>query len=65
MPVAFDALGLQTYFTAGPTETKAWTITKGMTAPQVGFVLSSCHENGVIDFASLFVVVVLCCRLRA
>lgn len=33
--VAYDTLGLQTYFTAGPTETRAWTIRKGYTAPQV------------------------------
>ena len=32
---AYSSLGLQTYFTSGPTETKAWTIKKGMTAPQV------------------------------
>ena len=32
---AFKALGLQTYFTSGPTETRAWTIRKGATAPQV------------------------------
>ena len=32
---AYNSLGLQTYFTSGPTETKAWTIKKGMTAPQV------------------------------
>jgi ribosome-binding ATPase len=34
---AYDTLGLQTYFTAGPTETRAWTIKKGFTAPQVTF----------------------------
>lgn len=33
--IAYDTLGLQTYFTAGPTETRAWTIKKGFTAPQV------------------------------
>jgi hypothetical protein len=32
---AYDTLGLQTYFTSGPTETRAWTIRKGSTAPQV------------------------------
>ena len=32
---AYASLGLQTYFTSGPTETRAWTIRKGMTAPQV------------------------------
>ncbi len=38
--VAYDTLGLQTYFTSGPTETRAWTILKGSTAPQVTSVLS-------------------------
>ena len=37
--LAYDKLGLQTYFTSGPTETKAWTILKGMTAPQVREIL--------------------------
>jgi ribosome-binding ATPase YchF (GTP1/OBG family) len=32
---AYSALGLQTYYTMGPKEARAWTITKGMTAPQV------------------------------
>lgn len=37
---AYASLGLQTFFTSGPTETKAWTISKGMTAPQVLYYLS-------------------------
>jgi ribosome-binding ATPase YchF (GTP1/OBG family) len=37
---AYASLGLQTFFTSGPTETKAWTISKGMTAPQVLTYLS-------------------------
>lgn len=37
--LAYDTLGLQTYFTSGPTETKAWTILKGFTAPQVDRIL--------------------------
>ena len=32
---AYRILGLQTYYTSGPTETKAWTIRSGSTAPQV------------------------------
>jgi len=32
--VGFSTLGLQTYLTAGPKETRAWTIHKGWTAPQ-------------------------------
>jgi ribosome-binding ATPase YchF (GTP1/OBG family) len=32
--VGFDALGLQTFLTAGPKETRAWTIRQGATAPE-------------------------------
>src|SRR5699024_68234 len=32
--VGFDTLGLQTYLTAGPKESRAWTIPKGATAPE-------------------------------
>jgi len=32
--VGFSTLGLQTYLTAGPKETRAWTIHKGWTAPR-------------------------------
>jgi hypothetical protein len=32
---SYDQLGLRTYFTSGPTETRAWTIKGGWTAPQV------------------------------
>jgi ribosome-binding ATPase len=45
---AYDTLGLQTYFTAGPTETRAWTIRKGMTAPQAAGVIHSDFEKGFI-----------------
>ena len=46
--VAYDTLGLQTYFTSGPTETRAWTIVKGMTAPQAAGVIHSDFEKGFI-----------------
>lgn len=45
---AYSTLGLQTYFTSGPTETKAWTILKGMTAPQAAGVIHSDFEKGFI-----------------
>ena len=45
---AYDALGLQTYFTSGPTETRAWTILKGMTAPQAAGVIHTDFEKGFI-----------------
>jgi len=45
---AYERLGLQTYFTAGPTETKAWTIRKGMSAPQAAGVIHTDFERGFI-----------------
>ena len=45
---AYDTLGLQTYYTAGPKETRAWTISKGMTAPQAAGVIHSDFEKGFI-----------------
>lgn len=58
---AYDLLDLQTYFTAGPKEVRAWTIRKGMTAPQAAGVIHSDFEKGFIraevmkfnDFVSL------------
>lgn len=46
--VAYDTLGLQTYFTSGPTETRAWTILKGSSAPQAAGVIHSDFEKGFI-----------------
>merc|ERR1719231_483486 len=45
---AYSGLGLQTYFTSGPTETKAWTIRKGYTAPQAAGVIHTDFERGFI-----------------
>jgi hypothetical protein len=45
---AYESLGLQTYFTSGPTETRAWTILKGMTAPQAAGVIHTDFEKGFI-----------------
>ncbi len=45
---AYDALNLQSFFTAGPKEIKAWTIKKGMTAPQASGVIHSDLERGFI-----------------
>lgn len=44
----FSLLGLQTYFTCGPKESRAWTIIKGMTAPQAAGVIHSDFERGFI-----------------
>jgi ribosome-binding ATPase len=44
----YDLLGMQTYFTTGPKETRAWTILKGMTAPQAAGVIHGDFERGFI-----------------
>jgi ribosome-binding ATPase YchF (GTP1/OBG family) len=45
---AYYLLNLQTYFTAGVKEVRAWTIRKGMTAPQAAGVIHSDFEKGFI-----------------
>lgn len=45
---AYRLLNLQTYFTAGVKEVRAWTIEKGMTAPQAAGVIHSDFERGFI-----------------
>jgi ribosome-interacting GTPase 1 len=58
---AFDKLGLQSYFTAGKVEVRAWTIPQGCTAPKAAAVIHNDFEKGFIkaevisyeDFVSL------------
>ena len=45
---AYATLGLQTYFTAGPKEVRAWTIPAGATAPQAAGVIHTDFERGFI-----------------
>ena len=45
---AFKLLGLQTYFTAGVKEVRAWTIHQGDTAPQAAGVIHTDFERGFI-----------------
>jgi GTP-binding protein YchF len=45
---AYDLLSLQTYFTVGPKETRAWTIHKGDKAPQAAGVIHTDFERGFI-----------------
>ena len=45
---AYNLLNLQSFFTVGPKEIKAWTIKKGMTAPQAAGVIHSDLERGFI-----------------
>ena len=46
--VGFATLGLQTYLTAGPKESRAWTIRQGDTAPQAAGVIHTDFEKGFI-----------------
>ncbi|MEI7778247.1 MAG: redox-regulated ATPase YchF [Actinomycetes bacterium] len=56
--VGFATLGLQTYLTAGPKESRAWTIPKGATAPEAAGVIHTDFQRGfikaeVVSFADL------------
>ena len=53
--IGFDTLGLQTYLTAGPKESRAWTIKRGATAPEAGW--KAPQAAGVIhtDFEKGFI----------
>jgi ribosome-binding ATPase len=56
--VGFHTLGLQTYLTAGPKESRAWTIRRGWTAPQAAGVIHTDFQRGfikaeVVAFADL------------
>ena len=44
----YELLGLQTYFTAGEQEVRAWTIHRGDTAPQAAGVIHTDFERGFI-----------------
>ncbi|MBN9326573.1 MAG: redox-regulated ATPase YchF, partial [Cellulomonas sp.] len=46
--VGFHTLGLQTYLTAGPKESRAWTIHQGWTAPQAAGVIHTDFQKGFI-----------------
>jgi ribosome-binding ATPase len=45
---AYRILGLQTYFTAGPKEVRAWTVRGGSTAPEAAAVIHTDFERGFI-----------------
>ena len=46
--LAYSMLGLETFFTAGEKEIKAWTIQKGVTAPQAAGVVHADFQRGFI-----------------
>ncbi len=55
---AYDTLGLITFFTSGPKETRAWTVRRGAKAPQAAGVIHTDFEHGfiaaeVIDWRTL------------
>ncbi|WP_422126668.1 redox-regulated ATPase YchF [Thioalkalivibrio sulfidiphilus] len=45
---AYELLGLQTFFTAGPKEVRAWTVKRGATAPKAAGVIHTDFEKGFI-----------------
>lgn len=56
--LAYETLGLQSYLTAGEKEVRAWTISKGWTAPQAAGVIHGDFEKGfiaaqVVDYQDL------------
>ncbi|MCM8612181.1 redox-regulated ATPase YchF [Accumulibacter sp.] len=59
---AYQLLGLQTYFTAGPKEVRAWTIHIGDTAPQAAGVIHSDFERGFIRAQTISFVDFIACK---
>jgi ribosome-binding ATPase YchF (GTP1/OBG family) len=51
----YELLGLRTYFTAGPKETRAWTIHAGMLAPQAAGVIHSDFERALFGLKQLLI----------
>ena len=59
---AFKLLGLQTYFTAGVKEVRAWTIHKGDTAPQAAGVIHTDFERGFIRAQTISFADFIACK---
>ena len=62
---AYTLLGLQTYFTAGPKEVRAWTVRAGATAPQAAGVIHTDFERGFIRAEVAAYDDFVACRRRA
>ncbi len=58
----YDVLGLQTYFTAGPKEVRAWTVRRGSTAPQAAGVIHTDFEKGFIRAEVIAYVDYVACK---
>ena len=61
----YDLLGLLTYFTCGPKETHAWTITQGTKAPQAAAVIHKDFERGFIACETIAYPDYVACRGEA
>jgi len=62
---AYSLLGLQTYFTAGPKEVRAWTIHRGDTAPQAAGVIHTDFEHGFIRAQTIAYTDFIACKGEA
>ncbi len=62
---AYRLLGLQTFFTAGPKEVRAWTVRKGSTAPQAAGVIHTDFERGFIRAETIAFDDYVACRGEA
>ncbi|MBA3507429.1 MAG: redox-regulated ATPase YchF [Betaproteobacteria bacterium] len=58
----YKLLGLQTYFTAGPKEVRAWTVEVGATAPQAAGVIHTDFEHGFIRAETITFVDFIACK---
>jgi len=61
----YDLLGLITYFTVGPKETRAWTIVKATRAPQAAAVIHNEFERGFIACETIAYADYVACRGEA
>jgi GTP-binding protein YchF len=59
---AFTLLGLQTYFTAGEKEVRAWTVAIGATAPQAAGVIHTDFERGFIRAQTIAFADFIACK---
>jgi GTP-binding protein YchF len=62
---AYRLLGLQTFFTAGPKEVRAWTVRRGSTAPQAAGVIHTDFERGFIRAETIAFDDYIACRGEA
>ena len=61
----YELLGLLTYFTVGPKEARAWTITKGTKAPAAAGVIHTDFEKGFIRSETIAYADYVACKGEA